>query len=82
MSGEAPNYLCDLFMDSGYLHNVNTRSATERNLYVPFAHSSYYKKALSVYGPNIWNKLPNGIKTAQNISQFKYLLKCHSMSQV
>ena len=82
MSGEAPNYLCDLFMDLSYIHNVNIRSATERNLYVPFAHSSYYKKALSVYGPNIWNKLPNEIKTAQNISQFKYLLKCHLMSQV
>ena len=82
MSGEAPNYLCDLFMDLSYIHNVNIRSATERNLYVPFAHSSYYKNALRVYGPNIWNKLPNEIKTAQNISQFKYLLKCHLMSQV
>ena len=76
MNDEAPNYLCDLFMlftERLFVHERITRQVND--LYVPFAHTNYYKKSIGVYGASLWNKLPNEIKNAANIFLYKDLVE-------
>ena len=48
----APNNLCDMFTYVSDVHNVNTRTTNNGNLYVPQPSTSYYTKSLSVNGQN------------------------------
>ena len=75
MTDQAPNYLSDLFTETRFVHNKNTRNIHNQYLCIPFARTNYYKSSLSVYGPSIWNKIPLNIREAQNVLTFKILLK-------
>ena len=75
MTDQAPNYLSDLFTETRFVHNKNTRNVHNQYLCIPFARTNYYKSSLSVYGPSIWNKIPLNIREAQNVHTFKILLK-------
>ena len=74
-SCDAPNYLSDLFVETMFVHNRTTRTTNDHLLNIPFAHTNYYKSSLSVYGANLWNKIPLVIRQAQNVKLFKGLFK-------
>jgi hypothetical protein len=81
MTGLAPNYLSDLFTETIYVHDINTRNVADNNLYIPRARTNAYKKSLSVYGAGLWNNIPNEIKLSPNIACFKYEYKCFIKSK-
>ena len=57
----------------------NNRVVRERyklNLNIPRANQvTFGTNSLKCYGPKIWNALPFNIKTAENLSTFKTLIK-------
>ena len=75
MTDQASNYLSDLFTETRFVHNKNTRNVHNQYLCIPFARTNYYKSSINVYGPSIWNKIPLNIREAQNVHTFKILLK-------
>ena len=74
-SCDAPNYLSDLFDETMFVHNRTTSTTNDHLLNIPFARTNYYKSSLSVYGANLWNKIPLVIRQAQNVKLFKGLFK-------
>ena len=66
---------CDLFTYTKYIHDRNTRTADNMNLYVPKASSSSYSKSFSVYGAKLWNSIPCNMRNAPNIEIFKDICK-------
>ena len=77
MSGEAPNYLSDHFVESVLVHDRTMRHTNNQHLYIPFAHTNYYKNSLSIYGANLWNGIPADIKNVTNICDFKRNFKSY-----
>ena len=75
ISSTAPDYLCDLFTYTNDIHDRNTRSADNMNLYVPKASSSSYSKSFSVFGAKLWNSIPCNTRNAPNIKIFKDMCK-------
>ena len=64
-----------LIVETMFLHNRTTRTTNDHLLNIPFARTNYYKSSLSVYGANMWNKIPLVIRQAQNVKLFKGLFK-------
>ena len=56
-------------------HSYSTRN--RNNLSIPFQRLTIAQHSLSYCGPATWNSLPEYIKTAHNISNFKKLLREH-----
>ena len=77
MSGEAPNYLSDHFVESVFVHDRTMRHTNNQHLYIPFAGRNYYKNSLSIYGANLWNGIPADIKNVMNICDFKRNFKSY-----
>ena len=75
ISSTAPDYLCDLFTYTNDIHDRNTRTADNMNLYVPKASSSSYSKSFSVFGAKLWNSIPCNTRNAPNIKIFKDMCK-------
>ena len=67
MTGQESNYLSDLFTETRFLQNKNTKNVHKQYLSIPFVRTNYYKSSLSVYGTSIWNKIPLNIREAQNV---------------
>jgi hypothetical protein len=62
--GQAPSYLCELFiLVSTFLGRLSLRSATRGDFLVPFARTSTMQRcAFSVVGPSVWNDLPPALR--------------------
>ena len=56
-------------------HTRNTRQ--QNDLYISITRTIVGEREISVRGPSLWNRLPDSIKTATNISAFKRKLKIH-----
>ena len=71
-----PKYLSDL--TRSYSPNRNLRSRY-LNLLTPLNSRTitYLKRCFKYYAPNIWNTLPEYIKSANSVPIFKKLLKTH-----
>ena len=61
---QTPSYIQDLFTNVSDWVSYSLRSSTQNKLYTPRAHS----KSLGV---SIWNSIPNDIRDAESLSQFK-----------
>ena len=70
MTDQAPNYLSDLFTETRFIQNINTRNVHNQYLCIPFARTNYYKSSLSVYGPSTWNKIPLKYQRSTKCSYF------------
>ena len=55
-------------------HNYRTRLNDGTNFYISTANTNLGKTAFSYAGPNIWNSIPNDVKTSSLFS-FKFALK-------
>ena len=81
LNGLAPKYMSAMFCKISAKHNVNTRSASEGDLYVKRAHKEVGKKSLSYRGAEAWNNLCTEVRNSENINQFKdnYLAKYYNV---
>lgn len=69
-----PSYIHDIFDFQQSERSV--RSQNVNNLKVPRINTrSFGTKSLTSLGPNIWNKLPNHMKTAESLNIFKKMIK-------
>ena len=71
------NIFRDLFKSTELIHNYNTRSKTNRNLFLPRQNLNYGKFGARYAGVTSWNELPLYIKTSLSHSVFKKHLKKH-----
>ena len=59
-----------------YTPSCNLRSSNRNKLFKPYFNlNSYGKRAFSVAAPELWNNLPEDIKSANSIDDFKRKLK-------
>jgi hypothetical protein len=54
-----------------------TRSRKNNDLHIEYARTTGRMKAIKISGAKMWNLLPPDIKDAQNIYQFKKMVKCY-----
>ena len=73
INGHSPSYLKDLF--SPYVPRRDLRSADGMLLTKPKMLTSIGERAISYQGPLLWNGLPDYIKQANSIDNFKKKLK-------
>ena len=73
-NGLSPAYFTDLI--STHVPSRSLRSSNADLFYAPCTFSKYDRK-FGVCGPLLWNNLPEHIKNADAVSQFKRLLKAH-----
>ena len=72
-SNQCPDYFNEAFCpvdDYGVaMHSCN------KKLKLPFHKSKLGMQILSYIGPSTWNKLPNNLRTANNVNCFKHSIK-------
>ena len=71
----SPRYLKDIF--HYYCPPRALRSSSRKLLVVRRTRTKYGTRALSNFGPKLWNALPLNIRTANTLVLFKSLLKTH-----
>ena len=64
---QTPSYIQDLFTNVADCVSYSLRSSAQNKLYLPRAHS----KSLSYLGVSICSSIPNDIRNAKSLSQFK-----------
>lgn len=74
MNGLLPSYLADKIEYVSMVHNLGTRSATNRNLYLSSCNSSKWYKSIFYLGLRHYNLLPIDIKKIKSVGLFK--IKC------
>ena len=73
---QSPTYIQDLI--TRYLPSRSLRSPSTLSLNpVSFNLKTYGSRAFSVSAPELWNKLPDDIRSCENLSLFKHKLKTH-----
>ena len=75
MTGSAPEYLCKLFVFQSNVHCYQTRSVSRQDCYLPKSVLSIGQRSFHYRAAKLWNSLPNDIRYASNIVQFKTKLK-------
>ena len=66
-----PPYLSNIFKFSSEVHNKALRSTTANLLYVPKPNIEIYRKRLAYSGSKIWNSIPEHIRNANSLQQFR-----------
>ena len=78
-----PAYLSDRLKIKNKTRNTRLTSSTTLYLEVPFnKERSVADRGFSYMAAQHWNVLPNHIKTASNLQQFKKLLKTYFFNKV
>ena len=64
-----PEIFNNYFVFNNEIHNYNTRSTS--NIHLPRVDTCYGQKSVSYAGVNLWNNLPDGLKTITSFHKFK-----------
>ena len=73
---QSPTYIQDLI--TRYLPSRSLRSSSTLSLNpVSFNLKTYGSRAFSVSAPELWNKLPNDIRSCENLNLFKHTIKTY-----
>ena len=73
---QSPTYIQDLI--TRYLPSRSLRSSSTLSLNpASFNLKTYGSRAFSVSAPELWNKLPDGVRSCENLSLFKRKLKTY-----
>ena len=75
VNGIAPNYLNDQVNLVSDINNYNTRSSHSIDVLVPEVKRSIFKQSFAFNGACIWNSIPDFIRRADDILQFKTMYK-------
>jgi hypothetical protein len=76
LNGMAPSYLADMVRLRRGNH-YSLRADTDLLLQVPATRRSFGDRAFFTAGSTQWNRLPQSIRTADNLPSFKSLIKTH-----
>ena len=77
ISSSMQNTFINNFSAASSVHNYNTRFSANNCLYVPRPKTEYLKKSLTYYGVILWNDIPQLIRNADNLSDFKTKYKLY-----
>ena len=78
LSGSAPEYLQSLIIPYKSGRSGLWSVSQERKLMVPrTSRKTFADRTFSVYGPKIWNNLPQPLRRNMSIKQFKAQLKTY-----
>ena len=69
----SPVYLRNMFTFTSSIHERTLRSSSEFQLYSPRPNTELFRKSFAYSGSTIWNDLPNYVKSANSVFQFKKL---------
>ena len=69
--GLAPHYLCNDATMIADVHDYNTRSSENRNLYVPKCNKELCKRSFAYQGSTLWNDLPDEVKESGSLEGSK-----------
>ena len=75
VNGLAPNYLSDQVNLMSEVNNYNTRSSNSLDVLVPAVNREIFRKSFAFNGARIWNSLPDFIRRAGSVAQFKTFYK-------
>ena len=76
LKGEGPEYLCNMLRPVRAMRSL--RSSSKNVLMVPRTKLvTCGERAFSVIAPVLWNELPIGVKSIENLQFFKRKLKTH-----
>jgi len=76
---QVTNYLCDLFQKQHGSDFYSLRSS-RYNLKLPKARTDYYRNSFSFTGADVWNTLPDTLKSVPTLSAFKRCIMSHHFS--
>ena len=79
LHGHGLNYLSNQIIYTNEQHNYNTRAASNNVLVLPKPNCELYKTSMQYYGLELWNSLPNSVKSSQSVYEFKRLYKQYLM---
>ena len=68
---DSSSYLCDDVTMIADVHDYNTRSSENRNLYVPKCNKELCKRSFAYQGSTLWNDLPDEVKESGSLEGFK-----------
>jgi hypothetical protein len=80
LKGNGPVYLSNLLKGYQSARN-NMRSADLNLLAKPKWNTQFGRRSFSSCAPSLWNSLPNNVRAAESLTQFKKRLKTHLFSQ-
>ena len=72
MHNLTPPYLTNIFKFSSEVHDRSLRSTSENLLYVPKPNIELYRNSLAYSGSKIWNSIPEHIRNATSLQQFRH----------
>ena len=76
------NYLGPLYMNDVFKLADQNTSATRTSLFkLLLRKTNHGQKSLSYVAPSIWNKLPDFIKSTDNVITYKYRVKKHFLKE-
>ena len=71
-AGTAPTYIPEMYFP---LEQSRCTRRSLNKLWIPNQRTNRGLKILSYVGPRLWNSLPNLVKCAKNVNNFKHKLK-------
>jgi len=78
LAGQCPEYIKDIVApvasNPGW---QQLRSAARSDVIVPRCRTKFGSHAFSIAGPEVWNRLPQSVRSADTVRQFRRLLKTH-----
>ena len=78
LAGRCPEYINDIVAPvASNPGRDQLRSAARSDVIVPRCTTKFGSRAFSVAGPEMWNRLPQSIRSADTVRQFRRLLKTH-----
>ena len=76
LSGDAPDYLKELLNEHTPNRQGLRSEQSYKRLVVPrTVRKTFASRAFSVYGPSLWNQIPNYLKELNSLDKFKKDLK-------
>ena len=75
LNNMSPLYMNDVFKPAG--QNTTATKTYLFKLSQPLLKTNHGQKSISYVAPFIWNKLPDFLKTIENVNTFKHRVKKH-----
>jgi len=78
LAGWCPEYIKDIVAPvASNPGRQQLRSAARSDVIVPHCRTKFGSRAFSIAGPEMWNRLPQSVRSADTVRQFRRLLKTH-----
>jgi len=78
LAGRCPEYIKDIVTPvASNPGRQQLRSAARSDVIVPRCRTKFGSRAFSIAGPEVWNRLPQSVRSADTVRQFRRLLKTH-----